>query len=207
MALRRRRRRRDGERGSAIIEAAFVAPVFFLLIFAIFEFGFMLRNYLTLANATTDAARTASVMGDNLDADFQIIRSLEHALQPVGLEALDFVVIYEASGPNDTVPTACLTAPQGPTGAIKCNRYTAADFFLPYVDPVTSLETDNFRCVSATLSIDRYWCPTTRETSISGSPDYVGVYMEINHDYLTGFIGDTRTLANNKIVRIEPERS
>ncbi len=194
------------ERGAAMIETAFVAPVFLLLIFGIFEFGFLLRNSLTLANATGDAARAASVHGDAANADFQIIRALEHSLEPVGLDALDFVVVYRANGPDDSVPPSCLTAPQGPAGTTLCNRYTAADFFLPYLDPVTSLETDNWRCVSTTLSVDRYWCPTDRESAVSAPPDYIGVYVQLNHDYLTGFIGDSRTLRSDRIVRIEPER-
>lgn len=189
-----------------MIEAAFVAPIFFLIIFGIFEFGFLLRNSLTMDNAAGDAARAASVHGDAPDADFQIIRALDHALEPAGLEALDFVVVYRASGPDDTVPPSCLTASQGPAGTTLCNRYTASDFFLPYIDPVTNLETNNWRCASPSQSVDRFWCPADRESAVSGPPDYVGVYIELNHDYMTGFIGDSRTLRSNRIVRIEPER-
>lgn len=206
MARQRAHRGRSKEKGSAIIEAAFVAPVFFLLIFGIFEFGFLLRNALTVGNATSDAARTASVHGDSADADYLILRSLEHTLEPVGLDALDFVVIYRATGPEDTVPPECLVVSQGPAGSILCNRYTASDFFLPLNDPGTGLPTDTWQCNSPVASVDRYWCPSDRESAVNGPPDFVGVYVQLNHDYLTGFIGDSRTLTDNKIVRIEPER-
>lgn len=203
MARAARESRRSRERGSAIIEAAFVTPVFFLLIFGVFEFGFLIRNYLSVTNATTEAARTASVAGDTSEADYLIIRTLDHALEPIGLERLDFVIIYEASGPKDTVPSACLVSP---SAADNCNRYTPSDFFLGLDDQVTGDPLDNWRCVSSTQSVDRYWCPSDRETALNPGPDYIGVYIQANHNYLTGFIGESRKLTNNKIIRIEPDR-
>ena len=37
--------------------------------------------------------------------------------------------------------------------------------------------------------------------------DYVGIYVQANHTFLTGFFQSTTTLTSTKIVRIEPEQN
>lgn len=184
-----------------MVEAAIVTPVFMLLIFGIFEFGFLLRNYLVVTSATTEAARAGSVFGADQDADFLVLQRLGHSLGPAGLQNLDFVVVYEASGPDDPVPPTCLVAS---SAASSCNRYTASDFFLPLLD-TSGDPTGNFRC--DTSAVDRYWCPRDREASLSATngPDYLGIYVQYRHDYITGFFGADRQVIDQKIVRIEPE--
>lgn len=53
----RRRWRNDGEKGSAAIEFAMVAPVFFLFLFGIIETGIIFFGSAMLQNATDDTAR------------------------------------------------------------------------------------------------------------------------------------------------------
>lgn len=53
----RRRMRADATRGSAAIEFAFIAPVFFTLLFGILETGIMYFAQFTLQNATQVSAR------------------------------------------------------------------------------------------------------------------------------------------------------
>ena len=49
--------RRSGKSGSAAVEFAFVAPVFFMFLFGIIEGGVMFFGQAALMNATQDAAR------------------------------------------------------------------------------------------------------------------------------------------------------
>ena len=53
----RRRLRADSRKGSAAIEFAFVAPVFFVLLMGIFEAGIMFFAQAALQNAVTDLGR------------------------------------------------------------------------------------------------------------------------------------------------------
>src|SRR5690242_12569352 len=53
----RRRLRRDGSKGSAAIEFAMVAPVFFLLLMGTIEAGIIFFAQSSLQNALNDAAR------------------------------------------------------------------------------------------------------------------------------------------------------
>jgi hypothetical protein len=52
-----------GARGQALVEFALVAPVFFLLLFAVIEGGRFILFYETLANATREGARYGIVHG------------------------------------------------------------------------------------------------------------------------------------------------
>jgi Flp pilus assembly protein TadG len=54
-------RRRERERGQALIEFALVMPLFLLLLLGIVQFGTVFRDYIALTDATRVGARTASV--------------------------------------------------------------------------------------------------------------------------------------------------
>ena len=59
------RTRRRRSRGQALVEFALLAPVFFLVLFAIIEAGRFMFYYETLNNATREGARYAIVNGAN----------------------------------------------------------------------------------------------------------------------------------------------
>ncbi len=203
---RRGNQSRRGERGTALVEAAFVTPLFLILIFGIMEFGFLFRNYLTVANTTREASRTASVSGSSAEADYLTLRSAEHAFAAWGVENLTVLVVYHATGPEDTVPASCLANPQPGL----CNRYTPNEFSLNLNDASGNPDI-YFRCKPT--AVDRFWCPDQRNTGLSdtdaGFPDgpaYIGVYVEAEHEYITGFFGSTATLTDDRIIRIEPDK-
>lgn len=183
-----------------MVEAAIVTPLFFLLIFGIFEFGLLFRNHLTTRNATKQGARALSVSGQRPDADYLMLRSVEHGVAAMGLGNLDYVIVFLANGPDDTVPTACRSASQ----ADLCNRYVPADFALE-IDNATGGDIGNFRCSGSAL--DRHWCPVDRGTSLTTGVDYVGLHIQTTHNFITGFFGGTRTLNRTTILRLEPQTS
>jgi Flp pilus assembly protein TadG len=61
----RRAARSHRSRGQALVEFAIVAPIFFVLLFAIIEAGRFILFYETLNNATREGARYAIVNGAN----------------------------------------------------------------------------------------------------------------------------------------------
>ena len=58
------RRFRRSDRGVALVEFALVAPILFLLVLGIIEFGFLYSGYITLTGAAREGARIAVVGGD-----------------------------------------------------------------------------------------------------------------------------------------------
>lgn len=189
------------DRGATLVEAALVAPVFALLVFGTFEFGYLLRSHLTVSSATTEAARAASVAANGGPADYLVLQSLAHGLEPIGLEGLERVVVYHAAGPGDPVPPACLSGSVN-NATVQCNSYTVADVALPYTD-AAGAPTGNWGCEPS--SRDLAWCPLDRETGVGGAgPDYVGIHVEVVHHTLTGFFQASLNLSDTTVVRLEP---
>ena len=56
--------RRRAERGQALTEFALIAPLFFLMLFGIIQFGFLLAGQIALNNAVRETARYAVTIGN-----------------------------------------------------------------------------------------------------------------------------------------------
>jgi len=125
-----------------------------------------------------------------------VIRTVEHGLEAMGLQRLDYLVVFKATGPDDDVSSACRSGSQ--TGL--CNRYTPSDFFVE-MDDASGNDTGFFRCGS----LDSAWCATTRETSLSAGTDFVGIHVETRHSFVTGLFGNGQSLGATTILRIEPD--
>ena len=202
----RRSRRARGERGSVLVEAAFITPVLFFLLFSILEFGTAFRDYLAVANTTRDGSRAASVFGNDSSADFDTLQAIADASNVIDRRDIQRIVIYKATGPNTPVPTACTTATVGIVNT--CNVYSAN---------ALDLAESEFGCRSD-RNLDRYWCPTAtsstspaqtgRKVAVSGTngpPDYVGVWIKVNHNWLTGLFGRNLVLTDSTVMRMEPQ--
>lgn len=192
-----RSQRDRSERGAALIEAALVTPVFLMVVFSLFEFGLLFRTKLTVENASREGARAASIQGNDAEADYYIVRTVEHALAAIDLQQLQYLVVFRATGVDDSLPAACATSSQ----AGLCNRYTAADFFAE-LDDAGGVDTGLFRCGT----LDSSWCPTTRETDLSVGTDFIGLHVEARYDYITGVFSGGTSLGETTILRLEPEQ-
>lgn len=112
-----RRNRRD-DRGATMVEAAFVTPVFVLVLFGVIEFsGYV--GAATGANAAVKAgARMATVQGNNGLADMHILRRMER--EGAGMVASNDVIqeikIWHASSRDEDPPETC-------NASTECNHY------------------------------------------------------------------------------------
>lgn len=191
------RRRTWDETGAALLEAAFVVPIFLALLLAGIEGGFVFYERLSVHNMSLAGARSASGHGAEILADYQALQSVEDSFGGMTGGQLTMVVIYKATGPEGSVPAACKTS----SVATSCNRYVAADL---------ARDSSQFGCTGPpgpVTKIDNSWCPATRKTALAGSngpPDYVGVYVEAEHEDLTGLFGDMVTLRSDTVFRLEP---
>lgn len=67
--------RRTGERGAEIIELAIVTPILALLIAAMFDFGFLFRNWEVVTNAAREGARVGVLPSYSCDGGGGDVRS------------------------------------------------------------------------------------------------------------------------------------
>ena len=59
-------------KGQSLVEFALVMPLLMLILVGIIEFGFMFSGYLTLTNASREAARVISLGGTYVEAEARI---------------------------------------------------------------------------------------------------------------------------------------
>ena len=156
-----RHRRLAGDEGAALVEAAFITPVFLLLLFGVIEFGGAFRDYLTVSNAVDRGARQESIQGrpPGRLGDPQSIKKAAGAF-PLG--DINYVVVWKAKGPKDTCrPHARRPAgPWGPCSAApspgSCNRFTRPDVKSSTGPSWTCFEPDPIQ----------YWCPDAQRRPV-----------------------------------------
>ena len=208
-----RRQRTEGQRGAVLVEAGLVIPLLLFIVFGIIEYGGVLATKSSAANAVRSGGRMASVQGNNLLADQATLVRIEQDSQAVDDGEIEYIIIWHAAGPEDEVPAGCLTiadglgtanaTSQGVAGS--CNIYAhpqaAGGAFDMASGEVAPGPEQFFGCTDASQSgskLDCNWRAGTRDTQISPRgttprelPDYVGVYILIEHNYLTGLLGDS----------------
>lgn len=183
-----------------------MSPVFFLLFFGILEFGGLFRDYLTLNNATASAARAAAIEGNNANADYHILQGLKKSSRAIPQGQILQVVVYHATDATTPVPAGCKsgipsTGSGAPNYSLACNVYTGASLDLA--------EDPGFIDCNPDTSVQRWWCPADRkyaakDTLGNGPPDWLGIYMKVEHPWVTGLFGEKIVLEHTTVVRLEP---
>lgn len=206
---------RRRERGAVLVEAAIIAPVFFVLLFAIFEGGFLYRDYLTASSAVADASRIGAIIGpevipvsttDPVTADYEIVKALREGLSGVDSTSIERIVIFKTNGSGNgsavsRVPNACKN---GTPLANRCNVYNPNQAFLQ----VQAQNAAFFNCDTNPGGPACSWDPTSRRDGPDPTKiDYIGVYVSVVRDSLTGMFNETYTIREASIVRLEPGSS
>src|SRR6266542_3606513 len=62
------RRKKRGDEGAALVEFALIAPILFLLLFGLIDFGFIYNDFLQLRQGVRDGARQGAVANFGSDS-------------------------------------------------------------------------------------------------------------------------------------------
>ncbi|MDH3683369.1 MAG: pilus assembly protein [Acidimicrobiia bacterium] len=193
---RTNRSRRSGERGAALVEFALVATILSTFVLGIFEIGMAWSDHQSLTQASRSGARVGSQLGTLPEADNEALRAIEAGVGAVD-GTISRIVIFEADA-NGNMPAPCVTATAGYSGAANCNVYDAASL-ATLGNPVL------WGSGSSCGPNDGNWCSVTDRDDTQQTATYVGVHVEFQRDYLTGFFGGgTHTMAETTVMRIEP---
>lgn len=213
-------------------------PVFFLLIFGILETGFALKSYTSANHATRAAARVASVAGNDLMADQQILARLATEAAGIPKSEMEYIVIWHAAGRNSTPPSGCLpgvaelpnliSQGQRASGPGSCNVYQRPaatggafdmaagraaqppDYYFGCTGPADPQRGHKVDCNWPGFDRDVYKSPrgigpTASCPSGNCIPDYLGVYIRLKHDTVTGIIGSSFTITDQAVALLEPQ--
>jgi hypothetical protein len=192
-------RRATGDRGSVLAEFALLLPFLALMAFGVLEFGLAWQDKMTVQTAGRAAVRVGSSAGTNADADKSLLLGLGSAISDVGLDNVDWVMVYKSSTADGAAPATCTTpTPHSVSGS--CNAYTGAQ--LKHV-VAGSAPGSWFGC--GVGSLDLSWCPASRQTTQAVGTDYLGVWVRARHPMRTGFFGSEVTLRDQAVMRLEPK--
>ncbi|WP_436794040.1 TadE/TadG family type IV pilus assembly protein [Actinospongicola halichondriae] len=199
--------RHRSEAGATLVEMAIVAILFFVVVFAMTEYGLLFRDNLTATDAVADAARIGGVVGPAVselggNADFEIVKAVRDGLASMNDEDIDYVVVFRANGSSnpaeDQLPLSCKNG--NPVNGI-CNVYPTASAFRAAQQGTASY----FDCPPSNVGPSCAWDPATRSDGSDGRPiDNLGVYVRIDRDGYTGLFGNDWTITRAQTTRLEP---
>ena len=180
-----------------LVEAAIVIPLLFTMIFGVIEIGSALKSYTSASNAVRAAGRMASVAGNDGSADQLIMSRMAREAAGLGDGEIEYVIIWKATGPGQSVPASCVSAAEAASGpnssslgvydggtgtAGACNVYVDPDAANGAFDMALGEATNPdpnfyFGCTSpsspdASHMVDCNWSPKNRKVVISprGTP-------------------------------------
>lgn len=199
------------ELGVAIVEATFVFIVFFTLVIAIFEGGLYMKDDLAVSSSVRAGARAASAVANETRADLYTVVNLSRESTALARRDIVRVVIYKPTTFGEE-PSALCKAGTPVSGV--CNVYTTTEMAQAEAqveEEAAALAEgrapDPSKIVFGCLvnSPDRFWCPEDRKVTQTGTgPEYVGVWMRVDHKWVTKIFGNARTIEDHSVVRIEP---
>jgi hypothetical protein len=180
----RRHPRARGERGTALVEAAFVLPVVIIVALGIIELGLLFRSASVTTASSRSGARLASASYGNTpvasinctatptSTPCQVAKTVESDLN--GLQAwatpLEMWIYKSASGD-----------PAGGTCGTNCMKFTWSSGAFVYTSGT--------------------W---TTPDACGAAIDSVGVVVKVKHNSLTG-VGISRNIQQKTVMRLEPK--
>ncbi|MEE9417607.1 MAG: TadE/TadG family type IV pilus assembly protein [Acidimicrobiales bacterium] len=219
MHLTTKRRRCRGDGGAVLIEAIVVLPLLLMFVFGIAEFGFTYHDNITLTTTTRSGARVSSNLAEHRRADFETLKSIVAAIgsSSIGLDHIEGVLIFNANGTTstETVPANCFDAfgdaRSSSVAGAECNFYDTSQMIdIAAMTPAQIIvrfgeEDHDFTDGCGVTAWDKDFCPVNRSRTPNPQTEYVGVWVQIKHDYTTGLLPwDSVTLEDSTVMGIEP---
>lgn len=183
------------ERGTTMVEAAIIMPLFFFLIFAVIDGALLFKSYLTAGYATKAAARAdADAARDSL-ADYDALTAISKGSTGFDRNAVQRVIVFHAQNVSSQPTASCLSGTPSTTPGTECNVYSSKDL---------SLNSDGFLSSPDSLN----WNAQSRVDSQSAppnGPDFVGVTIVANVSTPFSTYGRSFwTVRRTTVVQIEP---
>jgi Flp pilus assembly protein TadG len=172
-------RRPLNERGAAAVEFALILPVLMLILFGIIEWSLMFKDALTVASATRAGARTASAQPRTPAFADNTALAVARAVTALPNKSIEELWVYKARA--DGMPDS-----GGFASCTTCVKFTWDQTGQKFVrKPGTD------------------WDPAT-QNACAGTSDAVGIYLKVDHQFITAFIAPSRELTDHTVMNLEP---
>ncbi len=193
--------KRPNSRGQALVEFAFVFPLFMVLLVGVIEYGFLMNATLASSFATRDASLIAAEAGNSTGADCAILRKIEDDISgPSNASNITNVQIYWADSTTGAIKSGYVnTYTRSTTQTISCT-VSGSTFTLPYAAPTIGYpEASRCNVISGASCASGH-------TGL----DTIGVQVTYNYTWhtplksLLGFTGPGWTIVKSNAMEMEP---
>jgi TadE-like protein len=198
------RQRRSAERGASAVEFAIILPFLIGILVGMMEFSLLLKNVALTGSAVNGASRLASVESRKAQYQKHALDSVVDLLKRNSLEA-DKVVIFKVdkatglplNGKPAGDPAGVLSDPKDfSTCVAECFVWTKTatgyDLKLDTSDPLNPAKVVQW--------------PWWKQAACGGpgDTDYLGVWVELRHRFVTPIFGEERRIRRAGVYRLEP---
>jgi Flp pilus assembly protein TadG len=174
---------RARERGAALVETAILIPVVIMITFGLIEFSSAYQSSSVAIAAARSAARVASAEAKQSTYAVDAAAAAASTLHSISNNEPVEMWVYQANSsgyPSSGNFTTCST---------NCIKYT-------WSTATKSFDTAN--------PSGGGWPASAQNACQLAGWDSVGVYVKVNHKFLTKLFGASITLADHAVFRLEP---
>jgi Flp pilus assembly protein TadG len=171
------------ERGAVLVETAIILPIFIVLVFGIIEYSAAYHDSSLAADAARSAGRIASAESLNPDYAIDAASAASAALQGMPSNQPQQLWIYKANSNG---------YPGSETSFTSCD----ADC----IEYVWQQSTKSFN----TAAPGGGGWPASDQQVCTSPSDEVGVYVQVQHNFITKLFGASVTLSDHSVFRLEP---
>lgn len=188
--------RRD-QRGAAMVEAAIVLPVMLIIVIGILEFGLLFGNYSTAVSSTRSGARVGAALYSQALTGAQ-----ETAQQTAAIGEIVAATEADLKAMNNATPIGMAIYKVNPSAS---DGSPAGGFPGPGLVGGCSSNCIKFTWNGNKMvrqSAAQQW-PMPQRCALA-NVDSIGVYVEVEHKFITGMFGNRKSLVGHTVMRLEP---
>lgn len=189
--------------GVAAVELAIVLPVLLLLLMGMLEFAFVMRDNQAVSSAVRTGVRTAAtgagngcVQGSGSTCVPSLAVAAANAMDKAGVGlpkgTIDSFIVYKAN--SNGFPGTGTTMPARGQCGVSASYPNCVEFIW---DQTQNLGAGGF------VRSNGFW-NSSQINACLPTPDQVGVFMRVNHPFMTRMFGATITVSDRAVMRFEP---
>jgi Flp pilus assembly protein TadG len=188
---------RRTEKGASAVEFAIILPLVLFIVLGMVEFGTLIKSTNTVSNAANAGARVASVESRKESYHVNAKLAIEAVLNNAKIAAKK-IVVYKADR-----TTGAPTNGGTPLVSKDYSTCTAECFIWKEFNGFYVWNNINDTTGNVPPTVRWPWWRMAACGTTSGT-DYIGVWVEYDHRFITSLFGTSRTVRQRAIYRLEP---
>ena len=193
----RDRKDRKNERGVELVELTLVFPLLMFLVMGMLDAGMAFKIKMDVVQSSRQGARVGSSLQNDPQNDDEAVMAVASVLDDMldnvpgnGEAFINYVVIYDASAADGSMPAGCDTTSSSTAGSA-CTHLTRADF----VAAVTAIEG------GANPHLACNFC--SRDLTPTNASQ-LGVFISVQYPSFTGLLDTSIEVTGYTVMRVEP---